>query len=192
MRCCSANRRGHSKEEARITGIKKGYLLERGGVFYSQMKCVNASCKAIIPQRDVKLCSACKQIYCSKRCFVGDTAHRCIRGGGGAIKFGGFSTTVKTNENPFYMAVETPEIQLAYEHVPQGGVIKKEIHEGVTQIIYVELGSGTIEIFGEFPSIQRVTQGDLVVIPSSTYHEVRADHGTALKFSTVYAPPTTH
>jgi len=157
---------------------------------FQKMKCVNAVCDTIIPQRDVKLCSACRQVYCSKRCFVGDTAHGCIRGG--AIKFGGFSTTVKRNEKPFHMAAETPEIQLAYENVPQGGVIKKEIHEGVTQIIYVELGSGTIEIFGAHPSIQRVTQGDLIVIPSSTYHEVRADHGTALKFSTVYAPPTTH
>lgn len=105
-----------------------------------------------------------------------------------------FAKQVQVNEKRFQIVAETSEMQLAYAHLKAGEIIEKEQHVGVTQLIRVEKGTGSVEIFSDDSTskITPIKTGDVIVIPASTYHEVRANQGTLLKLSTIYSPPTTH
>ena len=149
------------------------------------MSCV--SCK----KKASKECSDCKRPYCSQKCFVGDRNHhhhRCIHLHSGAV-LKGFNRGAQDNKKRFHIVGETVEMQLAYASLAPGETIAKEVHVGVTQVIRVEYGSGTIE-FNDSTNV--VNEGDVMIIPGNVPHEVRADQGVPLKISTMYAPPTTH
>ena len=152
-----------------------------------------SACKRFISASKRKQCSECKDLYCSKRCFVGDKTHRCLHNHHGGQVIQNFASKARRNSKKFKLVSETPEIQLAYASLNAGESIEKEVHVGVTQVIRVEEGAGSIIFYEE--SLNRVSAvgvGAVVIIPGSLPHEVRADKGVQLKISASYAPPTTH
>lgn len=158
------------------------------------MSCLRKACLLNATEQ----CSVCARIYCSRECFVGDNAHRCVHPPSAKSKgrvLNDFAKDARRNERGFAMVDETSEVQIAYASLKPGEVIKKEVHVGVTQIVRIESGNGSVVFFSAdgFENEKKIIrEGALIVIPGSIYHEIRADRGVVLKVSSLYAPPTTH
>src|SRR3954470_23745989 len=75
--------------------------------------------------------------------------------------------------------------QLVIMTIPPGGEIGEEIHE-VDQILTFVSGLGEAKVGGR---TKKVTQGDLVVVPAGTKHNVVNAGPNPLILYTVYAPP---
>jgi mannose-6-phosphate isomerase-like protein (cupin superfamily) len=76
--------------------------------------------------------------------------------------------------------------QLVIMTLPVGGEIGDEVHEDTDQIL--TFVSGTGEARGG-PDARKVTQGDLVVVPAGTRHNVVNTGPIPLVLYTVYGPP---
>ena len=76
--------------------------------------------------------------------------------------------------------------QLVLMAIPEGGEIGGEVHEGHDQLLYFVAGSGVAKI-GETES--EITDGDVSIVPSGTFHNFRNSGSGKLKLFTTYSPP---
>jgi mannose-6-phosphate isomerase-like protein (cupin superfamily) len=78
--------------------------------------------------------------------------------------------------------------QLVVMCLEPGEQIGAEVHQNVDQFFRIEQGAARF-VFNE-GSEQMVREGDVVVVPAGTYHNVINTSNTApLKLSTLYSPP---
>ena len=76
--------------------------------------------------------------------------------------------------------------QLVIMTLPVGGEIGDEVHENTDQILTFVSGTGEARVG---PDARKVTQGDLVVVPAGTQHNVVNTGPIPLVLYTVYGPP---
>ena len=76
--------------------------------------------------------------------------------------------------------------QLVLMAIPEGGEIGGEVHEGHDQLLYFVAGSGVAKI-GE--DEHDITEGDVSIVPSGTFHNFRNSGSGMLKLFTTYSPP---
>lgn len=79
-----------------------------------------------------------------------------------------------------------PHAQLVVMSIPAGGEIGEEVHDDVDQVVSIVEGSGEA-VLDDVPS--QIGDGDLVLVPAGTKHNVRNVGTGDLKLYTVYAPP---
>lgn len=79
-----------------------------------------------------------------------------------------------------------PHAQLVVMSIPAGGEIGEEVHDNVDQVVSIVEGSGEA-VLDDVPS--QIGDGDLVLVPAGTKHNVRNIGTGDLKLYTVYAPP---
>lgn len=93
-----------------------------------------------------------------------------------------------TNDNENYRKVinTTPQQQLVVMCLKPGTEIGSEVHPGTTQFIRIESGSGYAMIENEKILLN---DGDAVVIPSWTQHNIVNDSEIDMKLYTIYSPP---
>ena len=95
--------------------------------------------------------------------------------------------TVAEQSSDFRRVLWTGEhSQLVIMTVPAGGEIGEEVHEGIDQILTFVSGTGEAKISGQ---TKKVSQGDLVVVPSGKKHNFVNTGPNPLVLYTVYAPP---
>jgi len=76
--------------------------------------------------------------------------------------------------------------QLVIMTLPVRGEIGDEVHEDTDQILTFVSGTGEARVG---PDARKVTQGDLVVVPAGTQHNVVNTGPIPLVLYTVYGPP---
>ncbi len=76
--------------------------------------------------------------------------------------------------------------QLVIMTLPPGGEIGDEVHEETDQILTFVSGAGEARVG---PDSRAVAQGDLVVVPAGTQHNVVNTGPLPLVLYTVYGPP---
>ncbi len=76
--------------------------------------------------------------------------------------------------------------QLVIMTLPTGGEIGDEVHEETDQILTFVSGTGEARVG---PDSRAVAQGDLVVVPAGTRHNVVNTGPLPLVLYTVYGPP---
>ena len=76
--------------------------------------------------------------------------------------------------------------QLVIMTIPPGGEIGEEVHEDTDQILTFVSGTGEARVG---PDARAVAQGDLVVVPAGTQHNVVTTGPNPLVLYTVYGPP---
>ena len=82
-------------------------------------------------------------------------------------------------------------LQITVMAIPVGGEVGKEIHTDLDQLLVVEQGSASV-FMGKTEDILFVgeaTEGDGILVPAGTYHNVVNDGRIPLKLYSVYAPP---
>ena len=97
-------------------------------------------------------------------------------------------------QNPnFRTAVWTgSHLQMTVMCIPPCGEIGLEVHKDTDQLIRIEQGTAAVKIgkCAEEPDFQQnMCKGDAVFIPAGTWHNVVNTGRSALKVSSVYAPP---
>jgi len=91
------------------------------------------------------------------------------------------------NENYREVLFTGPNLQLVLMALEPGDEIGEEIHDGHDQFIRFESGEGEVILDGE---PHRVGDGDAVVVPAGTRHNVvNVSSAAKLKLYTLYAPP---
>lgn len=76
--------------------------------------------------------------------------------------------------------------QLVLMAIPEGGDIGGEVHEGHDQLLWFVHGEGLAKI-GDRE--ERVSAGDMSIVPSGTWHNFRNTGSGMLKLYTTYSPP---
>ena len=79
-----------------------------------------------------------------------------------------------------------PHAQLVVMSLAAGEEIGEEVHDDVDQVISIVEGSGEA-VLDDVPT--QIGDGDLVLVPAGTKHNVRNVGSADLKLYTVYAPP---
>ena len=97
---------------------------------------------------------------------------------------GNIETQTINNEAYRKVLFTTKQTQLVLMHLNAGEEIGSEVHPHVTQFFRFEKGTGVVTL-GK--SKLRVKDGDAVVVPAGTRHNVRATKD--LKLYTLYSPP---
>ena len=83
-------------------------------------------------------------------------------------------------------------LQLTVMSIPVGGDIGLEVHPDTDQFIRVESGSGKAVMGASQENLtyqQFVVDGDAVLVPAGTWHNVINYGRSPLKIYTIYAPP---
>lgn len=76
--------------------------------------------------------------------------------------------------------------QLVLMAIAEGGEIGGEVHEGHDQLLCFVAGSGVAKI-GETDC--EISDGDVSIVPSGTFHNFRNTGSGMLKLFTTYSPP---
>ena len=99
-----------------------------------------------------------------------------------------FTIATVAEESPdFRRVLWTGEhTQLVIMTIPGGGEIGEEVHEDIDQILTFVSGTGEARIAGK---TKKVAQGDLVVVPAGTKHNLVNTGENPLILYTVYGPP---
>ena len=102
--------------------------------------------------------------------------------------------TLENNEFRKILHTVKGGMQLVVMSLKPGQEIGMEIHPHVTQFIRVEKGFGVAVTVSDpddpRPQISVLHDGDSVIIPYGTYHNViNASETESLKLYTIYAPP---
>ena len=99
-----------------------------------------------------------------------------------------FALEKRTIENSNYRKVvqTTPQMQLVLMCLPPGDFIPRERHPRTTQFIRVEQGEVQITV-GESKKILR--DGDSILIPAKTWHQVENKSKEDVMLYTLYSPP---
>ena len=96
---------------------------------------------------------------------------------------------VLTETNTYYRQVlsTTPNMQLVVMSLLPRQEIGMEIHPYVTQFIRVERGTGIAIVDNNQYTL---SEGDAIVIPLSTYHNIiNTSYTEPMKLYTIYSPP---
>lgn len=93
----------------------------------------------------------------------------------------------KTEGNDYFREVlfTAPHSQLVVMSIAPGEDIGEEVHDKVDQFLRIESGEGKTVLDGEETSI---SDGDCVVVPAGTKHNIINTGSSALKLYTVYSP----
>jgi mannose-6-phosphate isomerase-like protein (cupin superfamily) len=95
--------------------------------------------------------------------------------------------TVAEQSSDFRRVLWTGEhSQLVIMTIPVGGEIGEEMHDGIDQILTFVSGTGEAKVGGQ---TKKVSQGDLVVVPSGKKHNFTNTGPNPLVLYTVYGPP---
>ena len=101
-----------------------------------------------------------------------------------------FSTNIEdiTLKNSFYRKVihTTDKMQLVIMSLNAGENIHQEVHENVDQFFRIEQGCAK---FITPNGVIHACDGDVIIIPGGTQHEVQNIGKTQLKLYTIYTPP---
>lgn len=90
------------------------------------------------------------------------------------------------NQNYRKVLFTTPQMQLVVMNIEPGQQIGMETHEDVTQFVRVESGRGKAVVSGKD---YRLKDGDAIIIPARTKHNIIASKNDHLKLYVIYAPP---
>jgi mannose-6-phosphate isomerase-like protein (cupin superfamily) len=101
----------------------------------------------------------------------------------------------KTLSNKYYREVicTSKNMQLVIMSIPVGENISYEIHQDHDQFIRIEKGKGEA-IIGEKEKIEHIKtylleDGDCIIIPANTHHEIINIGSEPLQLYTIYTPP---
>lgn len=101
-----------------------------------------------------------------------------------------FSANIEdiTLKNSFYRKVihTTDKMQLVIMSLNVGENIHQEVHENVDQFFRIEKGCAK---FITPDKVIHACDGDVIIIPEGTQHEVQNIGKTQLKLYTIYTPP---
>jgi mannose-6-phosphate isomerase-like protein (cupin superfamily) len=93
-----------------------------------------------------------------------------------------FRTTLWTGSN----------LQVTLMSIPAGGEIGLELHQGVDQLLCIASGTG-LAMMGRQKDLlsyrSTASEGDVIIIPSETWHNVVNTGNRPMKLFSVYAPP---
>jgi mannose-6-phosphate isomerase-like protein (cupin superfamily) len=96
----------------------------------------------------------------------------------------------KTLENDYFRQVlfTGKHAQLVVMSLKPGEEIGNEVHSNVDQFFRIEQGEATFVLAGKEKHVAK--DGDAVIVPAGTYHNViNASKTTKLKLYTIYSPP---
>lgn len=93
-----------------------------------------------------------------------------------------------TLENNLYRKVISTNLhqQLVLMSLPPHSDIGMEVHEIISQFIRIEEGKGMAILNGKKKLLKN---GDALLIPARTYHNIINNSDTPLKLYTIYSPP---
>lgn len=80
----------------------------------------------------------------------------------------------------------TSQMQLVLMSLNKGQEIGMEKHKGITQFIRIEKGEA-IAVLGSDKKAKALIEGDVIMIPSNTWHNIIAI--SPVKLYTIYSPP---
>lgn len=97
-----------------------------------------------------------------------------------------FNIEAETENNSFFRKVlfTGPNSQLVVMSLKPGEDIGMEVHE-VDQFIRIEIGDGVAILDN---AENKIADGDAVVIPAGTHHNIINTGETAMKLYTIYSP----
>ncbi len=98
------------------------------------------------------------------------------------------NTTVKNTEYRKVLATSN-NMQLVVMSIPEKENIPFEIHKDHDQFIKVEKGNCNAIIGNQNKNTYTLREGDCIIIPSNTYHEITNTGNEPLKLYTIYTPP---
>ncbi len=96
----------------------------------------------------------------------------------------------QTLENDYFRKVlfTGKHAQLVVMSLKPGEEIGNEVHKSVDQFFRIEQGEATFVFEGKEKRV--VKDGDAVIVPAGTYHNViNTSRNTKLKLYTIYSPP---
>ena len=93
-----------------------------------------------------------------------------------------------TNHNSHFRNViyTSSNLQLVLMSLKPGEEIGEEVHSNVDQFFRIETGKGELVISNK---TYKISEGDAIIVPKGTYHNVRNTGLIALKLYTLYSPP---
>jgi len=95
-------------------------------------------------------------------------------------------TATKGNEDYRRVEFTSEYLQLVYMNLEPGDEIGEEVHDDGDQFIRVDSGNGKSVVNGKEKDFG---DGDAVIIPAGTKHNIINTGDTPLKLYTVYGPP---
>lgn len=96
-----------------------------------------------------------------------------------------------TTSNTYYRKVlcTSNNMQLVIMSIPVGENISYEIHQDHDQFIRIEKGKGEAIIGQKDKKTYALKDGDCIIIPANTYHEIINIGHEPLQLYTIYTPP---
>ena len=93
-----------------------------------------------------------------------------------------------TNHNKHFRNViyTSSNLQLVLMSLNPGEEIGEEVHSNVDQFFRIESGKGELIIENK---AYIISDGDAIIVPKGTYHNIRNVGTTPLKIYTLYSPP---
>lgn len=83
-------------------------------------------------------------------------------------------------------------LQVTMMYIPVGGEIGLEVHPDTDQFLRIEAGNGLVQMGSCSDSLNyqcHVYNGDAILVPAGTWHNVTNIGNEPLKLYTIYAPP---
>lgn len=94
---------------------------------------------------------------------------------------------ITTHNKHFRHVIYTSNnLQLVLMSLNSGEEIGEEVHSNVDQFFRIETGKGEIVADNK---VYRISDGDGILIPKGTVHNIRNTGTSALKLYTLYSPP---
>ena len=87
---------------------------------------------------------------------------------------------------------DVADILMAMLPIPVGGEVGTEIHESLDQVLVVEQGSASVFMGkdpADLPVVGEAREGDAILVPAGTYHNIVNDGRVPLQMFSIYAPP---
>lgn len=78
------------------------------------------------------------------------------------------------------------QVEVIIGEMEPGGDADPHLHEEIEQIMYILTGKMYVNIGGQENTL---TEGDVVIIPKNTMHEVKNVGASHLRFVLMYSPP---
>lgn len=99
-----------------------------------------------------------------------------------------FNLEKKTISNKFYRKViyTDKNIQLVFMSLEPSEFIPREKHKNITQFIRVEEGKIISKIGNK---VYHLEDGDMIIIPPNTWHEITQIGNKPVKLYSIYSPP---
>lgn len=95
-------------------------------------------------------------------------------------------TLVRKNNYFRNVIYTSTNLQLVLMCLMPNEEIGEEVHSNVDQFFRIESGKGQLIIDN---TIYKISDGDVIIVPKGTYHNIRNTGINPLKFYTLYSPP---